>query len=95
MNQLKSLMKIVDGKEIRTLLTQEEVDNLPDGAEVMVSWAGVGRPYRYVIGKHFGKSCTTFIGSDGKRYLNDIIDGVSTESSGLTNVWLEESHENN
>lgn len=79
---------------MRTLLTQEEVDNLPDGAEVMIAWSGTGRADKCVIGKHFGKSCTTFIGSDGKRYLNDIIDDVSTKSNRLTNVWLEESHEN-
>lgn len=39
--------------DLSDALTQEQVDALPEGAEVVVTWSGGNGPHRYTIGvKH-------------------------------------------
>lgn len=57
-------------------LTQEEVDALPEGAEVIITWSGGNGPHKYIIGKYCGESYTTFFASDEKRHLGNRIDFV-------------------
>jgi hypothetical protein len=40
------------------LLTQEEVDALPDGAEVIITWSGGNGPWIYKIGSIHGEKYT-------------------------------------
>lgn len=38
------------------MLTQEEVDQLPEGTRVSIIWSGGNGPHEYIIGKHYGLS---------------------------------------
>jgi len=44
-------------------LTQEEVDALPEGTEVVITWSGGNGPHRYTISKYQGASYTTITAS--------------------------------
>jgi len=60
-------------------LTQKEVDELPEGTEVIITWSGGNGPHKYITGKYDGESYTTFVASDEKRHLGDRIDFVGAE----------------
>jgi len=46
-------------------LTQSEVDNLPEGTPVTVTWTGGNGPHNYLIVKNrYGESCTNNIYTD-------------------------------
>ena len=60
-------------------LTQEEVDALPEGTQVTITWTGGNGPHNYTIGKFDGQAWTTGEGSDGKLHLGDRIDFVGSE----------------
>jgi len=68
------------------LLTQSQVDSLPEGTKVRIVWAG-GNKGEYTIKKYYGLSYTTYVASDGKAYPGNLIDGVGEEKM-HTKVWM-------
>lgn len=66
-------------------LTQKQVDDLPEGTEVMILWSGGNGPHKHIIGKYSGKSYTTFIGSDNNRHIGELINFVGDKIYQFTN----------
>jgi hypothetical protein len=65
-----SKMRELTSDEQARLLTQEEVDALPEDTEVMVKWTGGNGPHRYKIARRNGTTfaelitCTAVCGGD-------------------------------
>ncbi len=66
------------------MLTQEEVNELPDGATVIILWSGGNGPYEYKIGSHYSAKYT--LDSVGSGRLNNLIDFVGKGRMN-TKVW--------
>ncbi len=43
-------------------LTAEQIDALPDGAEVVVTWSGGNGPHRYTVARRHGMVLAVFKG---------------------------------
>jgi hypothetical protein len=43
--------------EEAAMMTQEEVNRLPTGAVVEITWSGGNGPHRYVVERHFETVC--------------------------------------
>lgn len=72
------IRQLTDDEKER-LLSQEEVNNLDEGTEVMVKWSGGNGPHKYELEFHYD---TPGIGSSPlNRVSND-------PESGLTKVFL-------
>lgn len=76
-----------DVDRVGELLTQAQVNNLPDGAEIVVIWAGGNGPHRYSV-ERGGEAAEPFaITNDG-----DGADGLRLTKVGReknqTMVWL-------
>lgn len=76
-----------DEDRVGELLTQEQVNNLPDGTEIVVIWAGGNGPHRYSV-ERLGEAAEPFAitnggeGGDGLRLTK-----VGKEKH-QTMVWL-------
>lgn len=57
--------------EAGRLLTQEQLDALPEGTPVYVKWGGGNGPHLYHTGKHFGSTTVDNI-------YRDFLDRVGT-----------------
>ena len=49
-------MRELTKKEQARLLTQEQVDALPEGSRIMVKWNGGNGPHEYIVRKREGES---------------------------------------
>lgn len=69
---------------VTMLLTQEEVDALPDGTKVMVLWSGGNGPFEYILKKIDG---ITHAGNDAPYTYFHSLDRVGEERYNMR-VWL-------
>jgi hypothetical protein len=71
------------------LLTQQEVDELPDRIEVMILWSGGNGPWRYIISHRQGLTYVLNRRPDHSEYLSSQVDFVGFERW-HTQVWVPE-----
>jgi hypothetical protein len=73
----------------RTLLTQEEVDNLPHRSRVMICWSGGNGPFKYAITHRNGRTYTLKERADGSEGCGHVVEFVGDRPYN-TQVWLPE-----
>lgn len=74
-------------KEGQVLLTQEQVDALPEGADVFIIWSGGNGPHKYFIKKWFGRS-VAYTKINGKEINVQLLDCAGEHPR--DQVWLAE-----
>lgn len=79
------IRELTDDEKAR-LLTQEEVNDLPDGTNVMIQWAGGNGPHKYALRVSEHVECP-YVGG-GREYVG-VVNYVSDDpESTLTKVFL-------